>query len=153
VRVIRDFVVGGKDELSVESLFEEVRVQQVTKGFGNELRMYVVVAALFPDGSLDGKGVAEKQAYLKGFIESGKLPFSTWIWGFHAYLAMHPRAVKTWPMTLKGLYDADLAQEDDIIHYYRGAHSSPVFLSAQQAAQPFLTWLETVEESSSDSSG
>merc|ERR1712039_743944 len=65
VNDLTDFVKTKEGSLSVDLLFEEVRAQQVTKVFDNKLRMFVVVSALFPGGSLDAKGVTAKKAYLK----------------------------------------------------------------------------------------
>merc|ERR1712080_504025 len=98
----------------------------------------------------DKDGVEKNRKFLKASIDFGKLSFPTWIWGFHAYLAVYPSAKRTFAMTLKGLYDADLVQEEDILAYYRGEQSSPEFLSTQKAVQPLLNWLE-MDEDDSDS--
>merc|ERR1712012_417555 len=72
VNDITDFVRSKKDKLTVASMFEEVRAQQVTQDFDNKLRMYVVVSALFPGGSLEAKAVTSRSKYIEEFIKNGK---------------------------------------------------------------------------------
>jgi translation initiation factor 5 len=142
------FVKSKGDKLNVSDMFEEVRAQQVTKCFDDKLRMYVVVSALFPEGSLQAKGVASRMKYIKKFISNGNLSFSDWMWGFEAYLAANPVATKAWAMTLKALYDEEgLAEEEQVLKYYKEERSNPGFLASQKAAAPFIKWLETVDDS------
>merc|ERR1712039_1110017 len=61
--------------LNPEDLFEEVRAQQVTKVFGNSLRLFIVTSALFPDASLDAKGVEKRKKYFQKFISNGSMSF------------------------------------------------------------------------------
>merc|ERR1712176_1648790 len=150
--VVNDFVefVKKNEKITVDKMYEEVRAQQVTQCFDNKLRMYVVVAAFFPDGTLSAKGVANRCKFIEEFITNGRLPFAEWIWGFEAYLAANPGALKAWPMSLKALYDADLAEEDQILEYYKGQHDSPGFDASKKAVAPFIKWLETSEDSSDE---
>merc|ERR1719343_453649 len=150
--VVRECVelVEKSDNITVDKMYEEVRAQQVTRGFDNQLRMYVVVSALFPDGTLSAKGVKHRAKFIKAFITNGGLPFAAWIWGFEAYLAANPRATKAWAMTLKTLYDAELAEEEAILEYFKGQHDGPGFDASKKAAAPFIQWLEASEEGSDD---
>merc|ERR1712176_817869 len=133
--------------LNPEDLFEEVRAQQVTKVFGNSLRMFIVTSALFPDASLDAKGVEKRKKYFQKFISNGSMSFAAWIWGVEAYLDANPGACKAYPMTPKAFYDEDLAQEADILKYYNGSQDSPGFEAAKKACKPFIQWLETTSDS------
>jgi len=151
VRDIAGFVQGQGGELTVESLYEEVRAQQVTKQFDHKLRMYVVVSALFPNGTLNAKGATSRSEFLKAFITNGALSFADWIWGFEAYMAANPTAKKTWGMTLKSLYDADLVDEEEILCYYKDtSRCNPGFDISLAAAAPFINWLETTPDEDSD---
>jgi len=147
---LTDFVKSKGGSLSVDLLFEEIRAQQVTKVFDNRVRMYVLVSALFPGGSLDAKGATQKKAYIKRFISNGNMSFKDWIWGFEAYLDTHAGALKAWPMTIKALYDEDLAEEEHILAYYKGDQDSPGFEAAKKACAPFVKWLETTDDSDDD---
>jgi len=115
-------------EVTVESMYEEVHHHQTTKDMDNRLRMFVVVSALFPEGSLDAAGIVARKEYIKAFTDMGRMSFIDWIWSFEAYLALHPEALKKFPLTLKALYDEDLAEEEAILEYYRCDRSSPIFL-------------------------
>jgi len=146
------FVQKEKDKLTVAKFFEEVRTLQVTKNFDHKLRMFVVVSALFPDGTLSADGVKGRTKYIKEFIKNAKMSFADWIWGFETYLAANPTATKTWAMTLKALYDEDLAEEDQILSYYKKDHDTPGFEASKKAVGPFLKWLETTDDSDDDDS-
>merc|ERR1712039_1171084 len=89
-------------------MFEEVRVQQAAKEFDNRLRFFVVVSALFPEGSMDKDGVASRMKYLKHFKENGNMSFADMIWGVEAYLDSNPRAEKA-----KKKKDGDEDEDDD----------------------------------------
>merc|ERR1712039_194774 len=133
VNDLTDFVKTKGGSSSVDKLFEEVRAQQVTKVFDNRLRMFIVVSALFPDGSLNAKGVTQQKAFIKRFITNASMSFKDWIWGFEAYLDANEGALKGWPMTLKALYDEDLAEEEPILAYYKGDQDSPGFEAAKKS--------------------
>merc|ERR1711920_11580 len=150
--VVKDLVefVEKSEKITVDKMYEEVRAQQVTRGFDNKLRMYVVISALFPNGALGAKGINHRSKAIKEFITNGRLSFAEWIWGFEAYLAANPSATKAWAMSLKALYDADLAEEEQILEYYKGQHDSPGFDASKKAAAPFITWLETSEDGSDE---
>merc|ERR1712079_859735 len=81
--VVNDFIdfVKKNEKVSVEKFYEEVRAQQVTQDFDNKLRMFAVVSAFFPKGSLSAKGVDARMKFIKEFISNGRLPFSEWVWG------------------------------------------------------------------------
>jgi len=150
--VVKEFVefVKKNEKITVDQMYEEVRAQQVTRGFDNKSRMYVVLSALFPNGTLSATGVKHRSRFIKEFITNGRLPFAEWIWGLEAYLAANPRATKVWAMTLKTLYDEDLVEEEQILEYYRGQHDSPGFDASKKAAAPFIKWLETPEDGSDE---
>merc|ERR1712127_394586 len=112
--------------------------------------MYVVVSGLFPDGVMDAKQVETQTKIIKGFIVNGKMSFADWIWGFEAYLAANPIAIKSWAMAMKALYDADLAEEEHILEYYKKDHSNPGFEASRKAVAPFLKWLENTSDDDSD---
>merc|ERR1712217_582165 len=149
---ITDFVAKTGDALKVEMMYEEVRAQQVTYDFDNKMRMFIVVSALFPNASLDSRGVQRHSELMTAFIKNGKLRFEEWIWGFEAYLASNPTATKKWAMVLKELYDADLAEEESILRYYSKDHDTPGFDISKTALQPFIKWLE-MSSGSDDSDG
>merc|ERR1712226_1540194 len=140
-----------KDKLTVANFFEEVRTLQVTKNFDHKLRMFMVVSALFPDGALNADGVKGRKKYITEFIKNAKMSFADWIWGFETYLAANPTATKTWAMTLKALYDEDLAEEEQILAYFKKDHDTPGFEASKKAVGPFLKWLETTDDSDDES--
>merc|ERR1712012_1262389 len=147
--VVKDIAcyVQHKDNLTVHDFFQEVRAQQVTKAFDHKLRMYAVVSALFPEGTLDANKVRSRSEFITAFITNGTLPFADWVWGFEAYMAANPAAAKTWALTLKVLYDEDLAEEEEILAYYKkGHHSSPGFDLSQKAVAPLIKWLESTSD-------
>merc|ERR1719373_747625 len=127
-------------------MFEEVRAQQVTKGFDNKLRMYIVVSALFPDSSMDQDSVVSQKPYLERFIGNGHMSFADWIWGVEAYLDSSPDALKKYPLSLKAFYEEDLAAEEDILAHYKGDRDSPGFRQAKKYVARLIEWLETEEE-------
>merc|ERR1712151_21554 len=149
IKHIADFVKSNPG-IAKERLFEEVRVQQVTKAFDHKLRLFVVVSSLFPEGCLSADGVHRHSLYLKEFIKNANMPFVDWIWGFEAYVAANPAATKAWAPALKALYDEDLAEEEQILEYYKADHDTPGFAASKKAVAPFLKWLETAEESEDD---
>merc|ERR1712113_1372349 len=153
--VVKDLVefVENSSTLTVDTMYEEVRAQQVTRGFDNKLRMYVVISAFFPSGTLSANGIKLRSKFIQEFITNGRLPFAEWIWGFEAYLSANPSATKAWAMSLKALYDADVAEEEQILEYYEGQHNSPGFDASKKAAAPFITWLETSEDGSDEGGG
>jgi len=144
--------VKSNPQTTKEDFFAEVRAQQVTKAFDHKLRVYVVVSALFPDGVLNADGVRHHSKCLREFTCKAKMSFADWIWGFEAYLAMNPTATKAWPLAVKALYDEELAEEEDILEYYKKTHDNPGFEASKKAIGPFLQWLETTGESDDDSS-
>jgi hypothetical protein len=152
VSSLTDFMRNKGEDCSVDDFVSEVRVLQATKAFDNKVRMYVALATLFPDGSMDAKSVAEKTKFIEKLISfGGGMPLSQWICGFENYLSEFPVAVKGYAMVLKALYDADVAEEEPLIDHYKGAGGdSRGFGDAQKAAEPFITWLQTADAASSD---
>merc|ERR1712151_1087738 len=53
--------------LKAADLYEEVwRIRKMSKPFETKnLGMYVVISAIFPEGSLDSKGISRNKAHLK----------------------------------------------------------------------------------------
>jgi translation initiation factor 5 len=144
---------GKQGKLTPQSLQDELRPLQVTLRFDNSVRMFVVLSILFKDGSMDAKGITAQKAFVKYYITNGNLDFDEWIWGFDAFLDTYSGAVKGYPMVLKALYDEDLADEKDLLRYYRSSKDNPGFDAAAKAAAPFLKWLETADDDDSDDSG
>merc|ERR1719188_2856887 len=100
---------------------------------------------------MDAKGATQKKAFIKRFISNGNMSFKDWIWGFEAYLDQNSGALKAWPMTLKALYDEDLAEEEHILQYYKADdQDSPGFEAAKKSCAPFIKWLETTDDSDDD---
>merc|ERR1712150_44576 len=152
IGIVRDLteIVKSNPKITEDKLFEEVRVFQVTFALDPRMRMYLVVSALFPDASLKADGISPKEKYLKKFIQNAKMPFVDWIWGFEAYLAANPAAIRAWPMALKALYDEDIAEEEHILEYYKQDHDNPGFEISKKVVAPFLQWLQTPNDSDSD---
>merc|ERR1711862_745948 len=151
VKDLQALVQKEGSNLTKATLFEEVRAMQVTKLFNNKLRMYLVISALFPDGSMDGKKIESREAIIGAFISNGKMSFADWIWGVEAYLSKNKGAIKAYPMALKAFYDSDLADEKDILKYYSADEKdSPGFEEAKKAGAPFLKWLEEADSEDDD---
>jgi len=65
---------------------------------------------------------------------------------------MNKAAAKSYAMVLKAIYDADWAEEKDILNYYKKdeGEKDPGFDAAKHGAGPFLKWLETAESDNDD---
>lgn len=137
-----------ESRFSPADLFEELRVLQLTLRFDNSLRMYVALSVLFPGGSMDAQGVVEKRAHVECFVRNGNMQFRDWIWAFDAFLGANPQSTKSYPTVLKALYDADLAEEQDLLAHYGKDGEAPGFQAARKAAAPFLAWLKTAASDS-----
>uniref|UniRef100_A0A7S2PCE1 W2 domain-containing protein n=1 Tax=Zooxanthella nutricula TaxID=1333877 RepID=A0A7S2PCE1_9DINO len=149
---IADLVKAKGKGLTVDGLFEEVRAQQVRLEFDDRLRLFIVIASLFPEGAMDAAGILLRKSYIKYFVSNGKLSFTDMMWCIEAYLDTYPKALKGYPMTLKALYDQDMAEEKELLAYYNGDQDSPGFEEAKKSCAPFIKWLEQEDESGSDDS-
>ena len=138
VHDISRFVQDKEEEMIVEMLSEDVQVQQVAVAFGHKFRMFVVVSALFPNGSLNADGVKTKSKFINEFVTSARMPLAAWTWGFESYLVQNPTALKSWAMMLKALYDEDLADEEEISEYNSKDRSNPVLKASKTALVPLL---------------
>merc|ERR1711959_629180 len=140
--------------LDLDLFFEEVRLQQIANGFSHEVRLYLVLEVLFRNGSLTAKGVEENLGLLKRFITSGHMGFQDLIWAFDLYVGRNAAtgAAKRFPMVVKALYDADLADEEEILAHYKAEKQQvPEFeVTARKAVAPLLNWLETAEDEDED---
>jgi len=152
IKDIADLVKSNGTKLTIDLLFEEVRAQQVRLEFDDRLRLFVVLAALFPEGSMDAEAVVSRKSFVKYFVTNGKLSFADMMWSIEAYLDTYPKALKGYPMTLKALYDQDMAEEKELLAYYNGDQDSPGFEEAKKSCAPFIKWLEQEDESGSDDS-
>merc|ERR1719188_276628 len=101
---------------------------------------------------MNADGVKKQLLYLKHFVKNGNMSFADMIWGVEAYLDSNPKALKAYPMSLKALYDEDMAEEKDILAYYKDKQDSPGFKEAKKSCARFIEWLETEESGSDDDS-
>merc|ERR1719473_1498674 len=99
-------------EVKPEEYFEELRMQQLAKAFDHKIRFYVALSSLFPDGSLDGKACGAKKEVVDKVLSAVKMPASDVLWCFNAYLSKNEKAVRSYPMVLKVVYDEDWATEE-----------------------------------------
>merc|ERR1711920_752832 len=106
IETLQGFVKTKGSSLSVTDFFDECKVMQATKQYDDKWRMYVALAALFPDGSLDSKNVSTRTKYLQKLKDFGNMSCPDFLWGFETYLAENP-SMKGYPMVLKALFDDD----------------------------------------------
>lgn len=132
------------------NFFEEVRMQQIARGFSHPIRLYVVLEVLFPKGSLNPKGVEQNVGLLKRLVSSGSMVFRDWIWAFDAYVGRNEAAGKRFAMVVKALYDADLAEEEEILAHYKAEKQTPGFGITCKAVAPLVKWLETTDDDDDD---
>jgi len=151
ITTLSEFVVSKGDDPSVADFFEELRMQQIAKVFDNKVRFYVAIQALFGK-TIPAKEITGKKKYLTKIIQNGNMSPEDILWGFEVYLVNNPATKKMYPVTLKGLYDAEIVTEEQFLKHYMGNLSTPGFATAKKAAKPFLDWLqEASEDSDSDS--
>lgn len=144
IRSLTYFVDSKDGTPTVSGFFEEVRALQVTKVFDHNVRLYVVLEALFRD-SMDAKSVRAKTKLLDKFITNGSLETRDILWAFGAYLEANKGwdAARCFPPVVKGLYDEDWCTEKGLLSYYNNneGNREPGFERAKVAVQPLLTWL------------
>merc|ERR1712110_84643 len=147
VETLSDFVKSKGSGLSVTEFFDECKVMQATKQYDDKWRVYVALAALFPDGSLDGKSVSTRTKHLQKFKDFGNMSCPDFLWGFETYLVENPVSLKGYPMVLKALFDDDLLKEEELLEHYDSEDvDSKGFPDAKKQATPFLEWLRNAEE-------
>jgi len=152
VGVMKEF--ASKGDVKPEDFFEELRMQQLAKLFDHKIRFYIALEALFPEGAMDAKAVQDKKKVLDKVLSAVKIPADHVLWGFNAYLSLekNEKAVRSYPMVLKTIYDEEWASEAEILKYYveEEGQGEPGFEKANTSAAPFLKWLQEAEESDDD---
>merc|ERR1712110_501988 len=146
IETLAAFVKSKGSSLSVTDFFDECKVMQATKQYDDKWRMYVALASLFPDGSLDSKNVSTRTKYLQKLKDFGNMSCPDFLWGFETYLAENP-SIKGYPMVLKALFDDDMVKEEELLEHYDSEDvDSKGFPDAKRQATPFLEWLRNAEE-------
>jgi len=154
IKVMREFVETKSGKAKPEDFFEELRMQQLAKLFDHKIRFYIALESLMPNGSMDAKEVGRDE--VKGSIEkvlaATKIPVSDVLSGFDTYLSVNEKAVRSFPMVLKVIYDEEWAAEDDLMKHYRDEEGAggPGFETAKKSGAPFIKWLETADDSDDD---
>jgi len=146
---MREFVAASNGAPDVACFFEELRIHQLANDFDHKMRLYVALEALFTQG-LEASAVQKSTKYLTKCIGSRLMSPSDVLWAFEVHLNANPTGEQCYAMVLKHLYDSDIVEEEPLLEHYRGDLATPGFVAAKKAAVPFLQWLETAEESSSD---
>lgn len=147
IKTLSEFVASTGGNPAVALFLEELRMQQLAKIFDNKVRLYVAIQALFGT-TIPAKEIPGKAKYLTKVIQNGNMSPQDILWGFEVYLVNNPATEKQYPRTLKGLYDADIVTEEQLLEHYKGDFSTPGFATAKKAAKPFLDWLEQESEAS-----
>merc|ERR1712224_126237 len=147
IKTLSEFVGSKGGNPTVADFFEELRVQQLANIFDNKMRFYVAIQALF-GRTIPIKEIPGKAKYLTKVIQNGHMSAQDILWGFEVHLINNPTTEKTYPMTLKGLYNAELVTEEQFLQHYQGHFSTPGFATAKKSAKPFLDWLEEASEDS-----
>jgi len=151
IKTLSEFVASKGGNPAVALFLEELRMQQLAKIFDNKVRLYVAIQALFGT-TIPAKEIPGKAKYLTKVIQNGNMSPQDILWGFEVYLVNNPATEKQYPRTLKGLYDADIVTEEQLLEHYKGDFSTPGFATAKKAAKPFLDWLEQESEASDSDS-
>merc|ERR1712185_836231 len=129
----------------------ELRIRQVQQAFDHKIRFYVALSSLFPAGSMDAKQVADNADVLNKVLGNVQMPASDVLWCFNAYLSVseNEKALRSYPMVMKTIYNEEWASEEELIKYYVQEEGSgePGFDKANTAGAPFLKWLQEAEES------
>jgi len=154
IGVMREFIQTKNGAVKPADFFEELRMQQLAKLFDHKVRFYITLEALFPNGAMDAKAVADQTKVINEVLSMVKIPTAHVLWSFNAYLSLeaNEKAVRSYPMVLKTIYDEEWASEEDLLKYYtqEDGAGEPGFEKANTAAAPFLKWLQTAEESDED---
>jgi len=147
-----EFVAGKGGKAKPDDFFEELRMQQLAKLFDHKMRFYIALESLMPNGSMDAKAAVDNKESLNKVLAATKIPASDVLFGFDAYLAHNEKAVRSFPMVMKVIYDEEWASEEELFAYYRDEEGSgePGFDAAKKAGAPFLKWLETAAASDDD---
>lgn len=148
VTKIAAFVDEAGDSLDVDDLFAEVRAIQVSQDFDNDLRLYAVIAALFPQGSLSKKSLPRMVDHIAKFIENAKMTPPQVFNAFEQYYAIYPESLKGYPMVLKVLHDEEVFDDEGCISYYSQDTGPTWFCNARPVVKPFVEWLQESEEES-----
>lgn len=154
ISVMREFIESKGGKVKPEEFFEELRMQQIAKGFDDKIRFYVALESLMPNGAMDAKAVVDNNKSLEKVltVSAVKISANDVLWSFNAYLSVNENSVRSFPMVMKAIYDQDWATEDEILKYYVEEEGSgePGFEPAKTSAAPFFKWLQTTEESDDD---
>jgi hypothetical protein len=138
-------------KVKADDFFEELRMQQIAKVFDNKVRLHIALEALFQDGSMSAKEVEQQSKTINKCVSTGSMSGSEVLYAFGAYLETNSKALKTYPMVLKAIYENDWASEEAILGYYKAdSRNDPGFADAKKTSAPFLKWLETTSDSDDD---
>merc|ERR1711972_748970 len=152
IETMTQFVESKNGKVKAADFFEELRQHQLAKDFDHKVRLYVALAGLMPNGSMDAKAITDHSKAIEKPIKSVSMPGSDVLFAFGAYLAANSKSSRTFPMVLKAVYDEEWATDADILKYYDEEEGSgdPGFDEAKKVAAPFIKWLQTTEESDDD---
>lgn len=154
IGIMREFIASKNGAVKPADFFEELRMQQLAKLFDHKIRFYIALEALFPNGAMDAKAVVDQKKVINEVLGMVKIPVAHVLWSFNAYLSLeaNEKAVRSYPMVMKTIYDEEWAAEADLLKYYTEEEGAgePGFEKANTAAAPFLKWLQTAEESDDD---
>lgn len=135
---------------TVEEVIAEVKQQQINSGRPPVERAAMFLLAALPTGAVAAIKSARNQSVLKTLIH-GKESSTPGAAQRAALLALQTVVVAGEKTLLKGtagflqaLYDVDVLEEEAITAFYESKAITPAF---KAAAQPFVEWLQTADES------
>lgn len=152
---MKEWLEKKNGKVKPDEFVDELRILQVTKCIDEKKRFYAALEALFPAGTMDAKAVEDQGKVISKVITSGKqISAHDVLWCFDAYLSRseNEKAVRSFPMVMKTIYDQEWASEEELLQYYDNdeGEGEPGFDKAKTASAPFLKWLKEAEESDED---
>jgi len=149
VKAFANFIERKGGKPSVEEFFDELRMQQLAKGYDHKVRLFLVLQAL---GTVDAKVASTWKKHLSFFISQAHMKTDDILWAFDAYLHVKDEAKKGFAMTLKFAFDEDWITDSETLEYYNDdkGEGEPGFEKAQKSLKQFLEWLEKEDSSDDD---
>eukprot|EP00742_Colponemidia_sp_Colp-10_P001130 GILJ01001220.1.p1 GENE.GILJ01001220.1~~GILJ01001220.1.p1 ORF type:complete len:463 (-),score=96.05 GILJ01001220.1:133-1521(-) len=151
---VKDLVLRLSEYLNakprtVQEVWEEVRLLQISQDFDNAVKMHIFVSAFF--GEPIAAQLPKKLDFLKKFIYDKEQQMN-FLWALEIFTKEHPTALKHFPVMLKTLYDNDLLDEEVAIEWYNTPNVTDEEAGklARATSAPFVEWLQTAEDEEDD---
>mmetsp|Transcript_22062 Transcript_22062/g.32024 ORF Transcript_22062/g.32024 Transcript_22062/m.32024 type:complete len:403 (-) Transcript_22062:197-1405(-) len=146
---------------SVEAVLEELRVVQTFSSFPTYFRIDMMVAAAFGSGNVTANELAPHKEAFVALVNGNQINERRVIGALERLCGQRrPELQVLFPVILKMFYDEDIVSEEVILDWgaemdLRTEYSPEIVTdetleALQNAAKPFLTWLEEADEDDSD---